>query len=55
MKRLAERYRLMEIPEGMRRRYVGPDEQLVKTPAYCDPSPFVRREGNRILYAGYRH
>jgi hypothetical protein len=45
-----EGYYLVEIPADLRGRYVLPETQFVRTPAYFEPSPFVRREGSRFLY-----
>lgn len=47
-----EGYYLVEVPEGIHRHYLVPDKQLIRTPAYFDPSQFVCREGSRIAY-GY--
>src|SRR4029077_17492836 len=48
--RFGEGYYLVEIPVEIHKRYLVPDRQLVRTPAYFEPSAFVKREGNRISY-----
>jgi hypothetical protein len=44
-------YYLVEIPERIRRRYVVPDGQRGKTAEYYEPSPYVSRQGNKIIYS----
>lgn len=48
--RFGEGYYLVEIPKEIHRRYIVPEKQFVRTPAYFEPSPFVQRDGDRISY-----
>jgi hypothetical protein len=48
--RFGEGYYIVEIPKEIRRRYVVPEKQFVRTSGYFEPSPFVHRRGTRILY-----
>jgi hypothetical protein len=50
VERFGEGYYLVEIPVEIQRSYIVPEKQLVRTPAYFEPSAFVRRQGNRISY-----
>ncbi|HEV2305470.1 MAG TPA: hypothetical protein VGR93_08125 [Candidatus Acidoferrales bacterium] len=50
VQRFGEGYYLVEIPPEIHKRYLVPDKQFVRTPAYFEPSPFVRREKNAIIY-----
>lgn len=50
VERFGEAYYLIEIPPEIQRRYIVPQKQLVRTPAYFEPSAFVKRDGNRISY-----
>lgn len=46
-----EGYYIVEIPKEICRRYVVPEKQFVRTPAYFEPSPLVRRNGALVTYA----
>ncbi|HEV2289162.1 MAG TPA: hypothetical protein VGR81_09440 [Candidatus Acidoferrales bacterium] len=48
--RFGEGYYLVQNPPGIHKRYLVPDKQLVRTPAYFEPSPFGERNGARITY-----
>jgi hypothetical protein len=50
VERYGEGYYLVEIPVEIQRRYIVPEKQLVKTPAYFDPSPNVQRSPGLIKY-----
>lgn len=50
VERFGEGYYLVEIPVEIQRRYIVPEKQLVKTPAYFDPSPNVQRSPGLIKY-----
>lgn len=50
VERFGEGYYLVEIPPEIHKRYLVPDKQFVRTPAYFEPSPFVRHRGNQIIY-----
>lgn len=52
VERFGEGYYLVEIPREIHKRYLVPDKQYVRTPAYFEPSPLVKHEGNRTMYAG---
>jgi len=45
-----EGYYLVEIPKEIHRRYLVPDKQFVRTPAFSDPSLVVKTGGNTISY-----
>jgi hypothetical protein len=45
-----EGYYIVEIPREICRRYLVPEKQLVRTPEYFEPSPFVLRDGARIVH-----
>lgn len=50
VERFGEGCYLVEIPREIYRRYLVPEKQSVRTPAYFEPSPFVKRESLRIEY-----
>lgn len=51
VERFGEGYYLVEVPVEIHRRYIVPEKQLVRTPAYFEPSAFVQRNGARVIYA----
>lgn len=50
VERFGEGYYLVEIPKEVHRRYMVPEKQFVRTPAYFEPCRFVRRVGDRVIY-----
>ncbi len=50
VERFGEGYYLVEIPRPIYKRYLVPEKQLVRTPDHFEPSRFVKRIGNTILY-----
>ncbi|MFZ0638584.1 MAG: hypothetical protein WAN33_01075 [Candidatus Acidiferrales bacterium] len=50
VERFGEGYYLIEIPRAIYRRYLVPEKQFVRTPAYFEPSPLVQHEGNRTVF-----
>lgn len=55
VERFGEGYYVVEIPKEIHRRYTVPDRQFVRTPAYFEPSAFVRRCGQQLLYGAKAH
>jgi hypothetical protein len=47
---LSEGYYLVEVPAEICRKYLMPDKQYIRTPAYFEPGPLVKRDGNTISY-----
>lgn len=45
-----EGYYVVEIPPEIHQRYLVPDKQFVRTPAYFQPSPFVNPTGLTVTY-----
>ncbi|MGB6485226.1 MAG: hypothetical protein WBE86_17250 [Candidatus Acidiferrales bacterium] len=50
VERFGEGYYLVEIPREVYKRHLVPEKQLVRTPVYFEPSPFVLRDDARIVY-----
>jgi hypothetical protein len=50
VERFGECYYLIEIPRAIYKRYLVPEKQFVRTPAYFEPNPFVKRVQTRVLY-----
>ncbi|HEV2488986.1 MAG TPA: hypothetical protein VGT03_04195 [Candidatus Acidoferrales bacterium] len=50
VERFGEGYYLVEIPKEIHRRYIVPERQFVRTSAYFEPSEFVRRVRDRVVY-----
>lgn len=50
VERFGEGYYLVEIPRKIYKRYLVPEKQFVRTPAYFEPSPFAQHGKDRILY-----
>lgn len=50
VERFGEGYYLVEIPKAISQRYIVSDKQYVRTPECFEPSRFVRRVGDRVIY-----
>lgn len=50
VERFGEGYYLVEIPREIYKRYLVPEKQLIRTPAYFEPSPFIRYDGSAVFY-----